>query len=372
MRYLVTFLIIIIFAGCDHVLLGEPDTVVSLEENLQSPPLMDDGWEVSTLTGESIDAERVQYWVKALHANPKYIHSVLIVRNNKLVLEAYFNGWNRDRLHTLRSVSKSFISTLTGIATDKGLVDPSQKVFDFFPQYSNLIDDDRKRQLEIRHLLTMTSGIDWDEKTYGFFDTRNDQYGLDSSDDRLGYILGKPMAAKPGTTFLYNSGCPFIQAAIIEKASGQSIREFSDIHFFKKLGITNYYWREEGDGMIPSMGPLFLRPRDMAKLGQLFLDRGVWKGERVVSEAWVDAATTTFIGNERSADGYGYNWWTVIKNIKGQDVRFFMARGSGGQYIFVVPAYNSIVTFTAGNFDEDFTQASGFDILLNIILPSME
>lgn len=371
MRLLITLSIVLVFASCDDLLLGEHEAVVSLEENLQPPPFMEDGWEVSTPDVEGIDANRVQNWLKAVHANPNYIHSVLIIRNNKLVAEAYFSGWNRGRLHTLRSVSKSFISTLTGIAVDKGFIAPTEKVFNFFPQYSHLIDDERKEQIEIRHLLTMTSGFHWDEKTYPFFDRRNDQYGLDAGHDRLAYILGKPMAANPGTMFLYNSGCPFLQAAIIEEATGQSIREFSDLHFFKRLNISNYYWRIENDGMIPSMGPLFLRPRDMAKLGQLFLDHGMWKGERIISDTWVDAATSTFIGNESSAQGYGYNWWTVIKTIKGQQVRFCMARGSGGQYIFVVPAFNLVVTFTAGNFDDDFVSGSGFDMLLGVILPSM-
>jgi CubicO group peptidase (beta-lactamase class C family) len=370
-RLIATILFITVFTGCDDLLLGDQDTVVSLEENLQTPPLMNDGWDVSTPAAEEIDAIRLQNWITALHKNPRYIHSVLIARNNKLVTEAYFSGWNRDRLHTLRSVSKSFISTLTGIAVDQGHITTNAKVFDFFPEYSHLIDDERKETLEIRHLLTMTSGFLWDEKTYDFFDARNDQYGLDTSNDRLAYILGKPMAATPGLSFLYNSGLPFLQAAIIERTTGQSIRDFSDTNFFQKLGITNYYWRQEDDGMIPSVGPLFLRPRDIAKLGQLFLDGGVWKGEQIVSSEWVSEATATFIGNEWSADGYGYNWWTVMKFVEGREVRWFMARGAGGQYIFVVPDFSLVVTFTAGNYDEDFSAASGFEMLMGVILPSM-
>jgi CubicO group peptidase (beta-lactamase class C family) len=359
------------FSACDNMLLGDQDAVINLEENLQAPPPLDDGWEVSDLTTEKIDAARIRNWVTNLHKEPKNIHSVLIIRNNKLVTEAYFQGWHRERLHTLRSASKSFVSTLTGIAVDKGYITIDEKLFDFFPDYAYLNNDPKKEMIEIKHLLTMTAGFRWDEKTYSYPDKRNDEFSLDTNDDRIGFILGKEMEATPGTKFIYNSGCPFLQAAILKRVTGEDIYTFSDKHFFKPLTITNYFWRQEGDGIIPATGPLFLCSRDMAKLGQLFLDKGKWKGVQIVSSAWVDEATTTFIGNEDNEEGYGYNWWTGRAMIKDQNVRIFMARGNGGQFIFVVPDFNAVVVFTGGNFDPVDNPPSPYRMLTNAILPAM-
>lgn len=359
----------LIALSCDEVMLGDQDSLISLEENLQPPIALADGWEVSTLEAENIDEKRIHDWLTNLHQEPRNIHSVLIIRNNKLVSESYFGVWHRDRLHTLRSASKSFVSTLTGIAVDKGYITTDQKVYDFFPEYSHLRDDARKDQIEIKHLLTMTSGLMWDEKTYT--DERNDERQLDTSDDRLGYILGKPMAAIPGTRFVYNSGGPFLQAAIVQRVTGEDIYTFSYKHLFAPLGITNYFWRVERDGIIPATGPLFLCSRDMAKLGQLFLDSGRWKGQQIISEQWAEQASATFIGNERTQDGYGYNWWTSLATVGSNSVRLFMARGNGGQFIFVVPAYNAVVVFTGGNFDDPPNAPSPHRILTQTILFAM-
>ena len=143
---------------------------------------------------------------------------------------------------------------------------------------------------------------------------------------------------------------------------------FSEKYLLEPLSISNYYWRKnEKDGIITAIGPLFLTPRDMAKLGQLFLDNGQWKGNQIISSKWVNEATTTFIGNESTASGYGYNWWTVTYS---SGIRLYVARGFGGQYIFVIPSLNAVVVFTAGNFPP-FNQQIQVGMLTNRILPAM-
>lgn len=358
-----------VIVACDDLLLGDQDNIVSLEENLLPPPPLNDGWDVSDLASEGIEATGIHTLIKNLHRDHKNIHSLLIIRNNKLVAESYFAGWHRERLHTLRSASKSFISTLTGIAVDKGYITVDQKVFDFFPEYGHLRNDD-KGEIEIEHLLTMTSGLKWDEKTTNDPD-RNDELRLDDSDDRLAYILGKEMEALPGKKFVYNSGCPFLQAEILKRVTGEDIAVYSEKHFFKPLNITNYFWRRERDGQIPAAGPLFLCPRDMAKLGQLFLDGGKWKDTQIISSAWVNEATATFIGNELNETGYGYNWWTARETIKDHEIRIYMAQGNGGQYIFVVPDLNTVVAFTGGNFNSGYGGPSPYSMLNITILPAM-
>lgn len=366
---LLLYFMAFVIVGCDDQLLGDKDTIISVEENLLPPPMLNDGWEVSDLVSEDTEPARIHYLIETLHDYNKNIHSLLIIRNNKLIVESYFGGWHRERLHTLRSASKSFISTLTGIAVDKGYITVDEKVFDFFSEYEHFRNEE-KNEMEIRHLLTMTAGFKWDEKSSLDHD-RNDEYKLDVSDDRLAYILGKEMEALPGKKFVYNSGCPFLQAAILKRVTGEDIGVFSDKHFFKPLDITNYYWRKERDGLIPAAGPLFLRPRDMAKLGQLFLDGGKWKGTQVVSSAWVTEATATFVGNELTSSGYGYNWWTARETIKEEEIRIYMARGNGGQFVFVIPDKNAVVAFTGGNFNAGYGAPSPYAMLVNIIIPAM-
>ncbi|HEX5169128.1 MAG TPA: serine hydrolase domain-containing protein [Cyclobacteriaceae bacterium] len=217
----------------------------------------------------------------------------------------------------------------------------------------------------------MTSGIEWDEKTYPGDDLRNDETAFDVSDHRFRYLFEKEMANTPGKSFKYNSALPVVEAAIIHKTTGVQANIFAEEHLFKPLNITNYYWRtNEKDGYVTAIGPLFLVPRDMAKLGQLFLDSGQWKGVQVVSKNWVKDATTTFIGNEKSADGYGYHWWTAVYFLKDMTVRVFFARGSGGQYIFVVPDLNSVVVFTGGNYPPR-NQGAPVDMFVKVIMPAM-
>jgi CubicO group peptidase (beta-lactamase class C family) len=366
------FLLFLLFTiSCDKVLLGDEDQVISLEENLKAPPALNDDWEVSTLAAQSIDSVPIQNLIRFIQNDPRNIHSLLIFRNNKLVSESYFYGWHRERLHASRSASKSFISTLVGIAIDQGHIsDVNQKVFDYFPEYANL-NNAQKSSIEIRHLLTMTAGLQWDERNYLSDDPRNDETAFEKSSDRLGYILGKAVVNTPGQRFEYNSGWPVVEAAIIKKSTGEDAEVFARENFFTPLNITNYYWRKNADdGHITAIGPILLRPRDMGKLGQLFLDNGKWKGRQIVSAQWVADATATVTGNESNATGYGYHWWTATYTVDGNPVRTFRAQGSGGQYIFVVPDLNAVVVFTGGNYPP-LNQGGPFNMMTNVILPAM-
>ena len=169
---------------------------------------------------------------------------------------------------------------------------------------------------------------------------------------------------------MYNSGCPVLEAAIIKKSTGEDADIFAKKNFFTPLNITNYYWRKNKDGFITAVGPILLRPRDLAKLGQLFLDSGKWKGKQIVSANWVADATATFIGSESNATGYGYHWWTATYNVNSNLIRMFLASGSGGQYIFVVPSLNAVVVFTGGNYPP-LNQGAPYTMMTNVILPAM-
>ncbi|HEV8513244.1 MAG TPA: serine hydrolase [Cyclobacteriaceae bacterium] len=364
-----------VIVACDSALLGPQDAVISLSENLQSPPLLTDGWDVSDLETENIKPGPIQELIKYTQNDPQNIHSLIIVRHNKLVAECYFDGWHRDRMHALRSTSKSFVSTLVGIAIDRGEIkSDNEKVFNFFPEYADL-NNEKKNQIEIRHILTMTPGLQWDEFTYyDQDDYRNDEYAIEQQSDRLGYLFNKELIYTPGSTFVYNSAMPVLQSALIKKATGNNVDVYAKENLFKPLGITDYYWRMNPDGYV-AIAPLFLKPRDMAKLGQLFLDSGRWKGNQIVSSNWVAKASSTIVqragipGIYRSGTGYGYNWWTEQFIVNKEVIQAFAAEGSGGQYIFVVPKLDAVVVFTGGNYKEP--QNRPFGMMANSILPAM-
>ncbi len=366
----------LVIAGCDKMLLGKDESIISLEENLQPPAALNDGWDVSDMETQNINSDPIKGLITNLQNRPGNIHSLLIFRNNKLVSESYFDGWHRNRIHALRSASKSFISTLIGIAIDQGQIsNVDQSVIDVFPEYADL-NSGQKSEIKIKHILSMSAGLQWDETTYyGVDDNRNDEYAIARSDDPLRYLLKKDMGATPGSQFLYNSGLSILQSAIIKKATGIHIDVYAKTHLFDPLGITNYFLRTDKYGYA-DIAPLFLTPRDMGKLGQLFLDSGKWKGRQIVSAHWTAEAssavmtnTTSFPGSRKNAE-YGYNWWLEKFTLINDTIQTFAAEGSGGQYIFVVPALRAVVVFTGGNYDTN--QYIPFALMENTILPSFK
>jgi CubicO group peptidase (beta-lactamase class C family) len=371
MKHIISIFIVTLLLSCDKIFLGEETLLISLEENLQEPPVLNDGWEVSSMIAQNIKPEPIHALIKSIQKEPRNIHSMLVFRNNKLISESYFDGWHRDRLHATRSASKSFISTLIGIAIDQGKIkNVNEKIAGYFPEYS-VLSDDKKSQIALKNLLTMTSGLAWDEESFPAGDIKNDEYAFDINKDRLGYLFNKPVVAPPSTTFEYNSANPVVETAIIKKVTDTNAKDFAQKYLFDPLQINNYYWRNNEDGYTTAVGPILLKPRDFSKLGQLFLDGGKWKGRQIISSQWVNEATTTFIGNESNGTAYGYHWWAVNYSINNLPTRVFFAQGSGGQYVYVIPRLNAVVVFTGGNYPPN-NQGITFGMLRNIILPAMQ
>jgi len=318
------------------------------------------------------------------------IHSLLIIRNGKLVFEEYFQGdkfnlarftgetgFDMNDTHNLCSVTKSFTSALMGIAIDNGIIlSVDQKVFDFFPAYSDLlVDVPEKADMTIKHLLTMTSGLEWDDETYSYFDSRNDMYQMFNSSDPIRYILSKNLFAPPGAVFDYDNCNSNVLGQIISKTSLQRLDTFSENYLFSKLGITDYEWQMLPNNVVFASGDLRLRPRDMAKFGLLFLNDGNWENETIVSKEWIDISTQKYLdpndyNNEFGwSDGYGYHWWQW-ENLSGVDFDAYFASGWGGQWIIIVPHLNMVVTSTAGNYYTE-TIMPIESILVDYILPSI-
>jgi CubicO group peptidase (beta-lactamase class C family) len=333
------------------------------------PEVTGDGWQTAHIARTSLDEQRITGMIREILGRPNHynIHSVLIIKNGKLVLEEYFPGvdfqkgyadFGRDHLHGVMSVTKSFTSTLIGIAIDQGMIKGTDAdLASFFPEYSKQLSVDGKDKIKLEHLLSMSAGFDWDETTYLYSDVRNPYATLIGFDGRymLGYILGRPMKDRPGSKFCYNGGLSMLLGRIIEMRSSLKVKEFAQKYLFGPLGIQKYEWGYWDAGeMVPKTdGGLFLRPRDMAKFGYLFVNKGKWNGQQIVSVKWIKEATKEHVPlyfNPARLKGYGYQWWINKFEINSKIIEACTARGWGGQFIFAFPDLNLVVVFTAGNY----------------------
>jgi CubicO group peptidase (beta-lactamase class C family) len=352
------------------------------------PEQTDDGWETASLASVGMDETPLRSWMNKLSKMGEHrIHSMLIIKDSMLVFEEYFSGdkfnlaqptgetgFDRNDTHNLCSVTKSFTSALIGIAIDKGFIQSvEQKVFDFFPEYAGILNSaPEKGNITLKHLLTMTSGIEWDDETYSYFDSRNDMYQLFTSSDPIKYILQKPLIEMPGTFFAYRNCNTNLLGTIVHKATEQRLDIFSKNYLFSKLGITDFEWQMISDDVVFCSGDLRLRPRDMAKFGYLFLNGGRWKDERIISQEWIDISTFKHINlknNWGDLDGYGYQWW-LWENISGASFQAFAASGWGGQWIIISPDLNMVFITTAGNYYTE-EAISIQSIMVNYIIPAI-
>lgn len=295
----------------------------------------------------------------------KGIHSVLAFKNDTLIYEEYFNGYDKNTLHNLYSASKSFTSVLTGIAVDKGLMRLEDTVLARFPEYMPVANDSpEKESITVRHLLTMSSGLpcnDHDPSSAG------QEEKLYTKNDVVKYLWDLPMENPPGTVPSYCSGGVITLAALISKSTGENYTDFATQTILAPLGITDYGWNFRNKDKTDRPDEIFLRPRDMGKFGLLILHNGIWNNKQLVSEQWIQASTSKKV----SLNGfdYGYLWWLRTITIKGHTMPLISAEGNGGQYIFILPTLNMVVITTAGNIDSPLS-SQGFSILYNYIIPA--
>lgn len=349
------------------------------------PQQTDDGWETASLDSENIDTALIAKLFDRINDQSyKNIHGVLLIKNGKLVVEEYFPGrdsngteraFHRDMRHEMHSVSKSVNSILMGIAIDQHLVGGvEERVSDLLPEYADVWADHKRDDLRLKHLLTMTSGLSWDEWTHPYSDPRNDLEAMDRSADIVKYVLERPVIAWPGQKFAYSGGISIVLGEIVHRRSKLPTGEFAKRFLFEPLGISNYRWYEWRSGILNTGGGLVMRPRDMAKIGQIFLDGGRWRGKQIVSERWLVESCRNYVDARQfpqwhADDGYGYQWWLRSLQVNGRVVPSFHAAGRGGQFIVVFPSLQTVAVFTAWNDNELGVQP--FDMLRRYILPAV-
>jgi CubicO group peptidase (beta-lactamase class C family) len=343
----------------------------------QAPDLLDDGLPVSTLLEEGIDPKPIGDMLAAIR-DGEYtkLDSVLIARNGKLILESYFNGYDRDTMHDMRSAFKSVTSALAGIAIDKGLIlDPDRPISDYFPDYWSHIQGDLalKNRISLTHLLTMTSGFNAEE-VFGIGPNREDD--MFRSQDWVTFTLGLSMAREPGTSFSYNSSTTFLIGEIVARASGEPLPQFAKKYLFEPLGISHYCWTLTPKQRAVAQGNFYIRPRDMIKIGQLFLNNGSWYERRIISTRWIENSTRHHVdqrheqpGNQPHRNGYGFQWWTWRAHNSLFD--YYSASGNGGQKIYVFPRINIVVVFTGSHYNRAIGHRQPTEIIDRYLVPAV-
>jgi CubicO group peptidase (beta-lactamase class C family) len=250
----------------------------------------------------------------------------------------YYHGTD---MHTMQSVSKTVTSVIYGVATTRGdfKADLDTPVLKFFDASKVKNVDDRKRRMTLKHVLTMTTGLDWNEEV-PYNDPRSDSSLMEATDDWVQYVVDKPMAEEPGKVFNYSSGASELLAYLFQRETGQDIDVYGEKYLFATLGI-KHHWKRTYLGVVDSEGGLYLNGEDLAKIGYLYLHRGLWDGKQIVSKDWVEKSLTPYVTAEASFQ-YGFKWWLYPLNGK----FVWMARGFGGQRLMVFPQENLIVVFT--------------------------
>ena len=271
------------------------------------------------------------------------VHSIQLVRRGHLVLDAYFHPYDGRTRHDVASVTKSITSTLIGLAIERGHIrDVRQPVLAFFPARPITALDPRKRQQTLEHLLTMQSG--WD---CGFEPNEARLFEMRRHPDWIQFMLDLPMAAEPGTRWAYCSGNCHVLSRILSQAAGTNAIAFARRELFGPLGIRDVVWTPDPQGDSHGWGDLQMHPRDMARLGQLFLQRGRWGERQIISDTWIRQATSAHVKKTSNPDHYGYYWWVKGTEYPGM----FEAVGRGGQRITVWPAKELVLVFTGGGFE---------------------
>jgi len=351
-----------------------------------SPVSLDDGWDVVSPDSVGMDGARLCGIAARLQLTGSEVHAVVIARRGKLVFEQYFPGmdqpwgekegrrdFNPMTQHDMRSASKSVTSLLVGIAIDHKLISSADEpVTRFFPDYQ-AVTKAGWDAITLRHLLTMSSGIKWDE-TLNWTDPRNDEPHLGSEIDPLGYVLAKPVAAPPDIVWIYNGGGTDLLAGVLERASGKPLEAFAREVLFRPIDVREFEWKNyPRNGKIAAAAGLRLRPRDAAKIGQLVLNRGMWNGQRIVSADWIEKSITPRFQAAGYFGGtlfYGYQWWMGRSLADGKEVKWVAAFGWGGQRIFVVPELELVLMTTAAQYGKPKEGLAAMDILANVVIPA--
>ena len=346
----ITLLVIIITSFIIH-------SCAPIKYTYFKPRYIYDGIETASLKDVNMDSSVIDTLIEEiLNGEFDNIHSILILKDNKLVCEEYFKGYSVHSDHILKSLGKSIVSTLIGIAIDKKYIQSSDALlYDLLPQYQSILNKDiDKKNISLKHILSMSTGLNC-----GKYSEYPNNCGAQmwKADDPVKYLLALPLSHKPGEHFLYNDGTPAILQVIITQNSKMRYDHFRNTYLFGPLGINTDTNR---DG---------LTSRELAKIGLLYLNKGKWQDQQILSTLWVEE---TIEKHQTWRSGYyGYLWWIGSLDYKNRTIDTFYAAGNGGQFIFIIPEVNMVAVFTGGNYNNMEKTIQPVKMLEKYILPSI-
>ena len=348
-----------------------------------TPGDIGDGWPLAAPAEVGIDADRLCDLDKLIAQWPEAnIHAVIVARHGKLVMERYYGGLDQrwgmplgkvdyaaDVKHDLRSISKSVTSLLVGIALAEGKFPAlDSSVFAAFPEFASL-DTPEKSKITFRHLLTMSSGLKWDE-SLPYSNPANSERRLIDASDPVRYVLEQPLVAPPGAVYNYNGGDTTLLAAALSKTTGRRLDDYAREKLCGPLGITDFEWVAlPATGQPAAASGLRLRPRDSAKLGQLLLADGQWKSTQILPKGW----STESVKPAMNGEGlyfYGYQWWLGRTLLRGRDLKWSAGVGYGGQRLYVQPDLDLVVMINAGHYGGPLQSTIPFAIFTKLVLPA--
>lgn len=367
------FLLFLIFS-CDK---KEQETIPDSGFNKSGEYLEEyfptDSWRECAPSEVGMDSEMLNdlgFRIKELVDLGYPIDGVLVLKDGYIVGEYYGPDYPGGTVkHVIHSCTKSFTSACVGIAIDKGLITGvDEKILQYFSEYD--IDNltDQKRDITIEHLLTMSAGLDWNELDLSYSDPENAFYQWRRADDHIDFVLDRPMEYPPGTVNDYSSGVSDLLSVIVQKSTGVRLDSFALEHILTPLGIEDYYWEIDTDGHAKGYGQMQLSSRNMARFGYLYLKKGMWENQQLISEDWIIESGKAQIQAQHNVgvQQYGYQFWV-------SDFGMYSAMGYRGQWIMILPDLDLVVVFTnyftPGDGDQWITP---INLLQDYIIPSVQ
>lgn len=315
--------------------------------NYEQPKEANDGLKTGHLEDEFKKPQLIIEMVKkTIKGDFPDVHSFLIYKNNKLVVEEYFYGYDKNTPHQLRSATKPLIGGILGIAVDKGFIKSEKdKLLPYFSdRYQNIANlSASKKEITVENFLMYRHGMDCDNNNA---DSRGNEQSMMQSDDWVKYTLNLPMLTEPGKSSSYCTGCALTLGSLVEITTGKNIEDFAKENLFSPLGISNYKWSfEPNQASVVNFSQTYITPRDLIKLAKVFKDGGKWEGKQIISENWIKKTFTMDEGD------YGYLWKHKYYVIDGKKYDSYLASGNGGQKINIWPELDMITVFTGGNYN---------------------
>ena len=328
----------------------------------KTPNPVDNYFKTASLEEVGINTSMLDFMPEMNSGKYDHIHSIIVTKDNKLVFEEYFHGYDREYLHDIKSSFKSISSLLLGKAMMQGEnIDVSNPILNYYPEY--YITDTAKKEITIHHALTMSTGLKLE----------NEDEMQWNNNDWVGFKLGLPMEHEPGKKYEYSSGGMNLLTEVIQNSTNKYLPLFFYEEVLLPMDIQKFQMRTSPYGRAYLPGDFYLRPIDFTKFGILVLNDGVWNNQQIITSDWIKTSTQQHIKCSWPVDSdYGYLWRLLERNVGSRQIKTIEAWGNGGQFLIIVPEFQMTITFTGGNYNLfPEMEKRPFEILEKYILPSV-